>query len=557
MTQGWRFDAVSGELQVDGAPATRLRPRSAAVLECLLRRRGRVVAKDELLREVWRDVVVTDDSLVQCVTEIRRALGPPRRDWIRTIARSGYAFVGDVPIGSDDEAPAPAAHAARVSRRATAPHWPRASAAVALMLLLLGLGPPGDVPRSWRAGTPLTLVVLPFSAIGPPDGAATWLADGITEELTTDIARLPDTLVIARRSADVYRPARDDVAAARDIRHIGAELGVRYAVEGSVQRTADRVAVHARLVDAHSALQVWSERIDVPRASLPDLQRDIGLRIARALQLQTIELEAARARHTPDPDAYDLVMQGQAALHRYTPESTEAARALFRRACVADAALASAWVGLAHADLLIADRRWGRDTAPFLAEAEQAIARGQQIDARAYGLHAARGRALLFRGRVEDAVAALELEIASNPHASFAYDLLALARLAQGEPERAIAPTETAMRLSPRDPDRSGQWRRLARAKLYAGDTAGAVDAARHAAAEPNPHRLAQLTLAGALMMAGRDDEARQAMEAFRSQHPDFTQAHLAEGELSVRPTYRQMVRPFREAVARAGLPAG
>jgi adenylate cyclase len=157
----------------------------------------------------------------------------------------------------------------------------------------------------------LSIVVLPFANLSG-DPAQDYLADALTDELTTAIARINDTFVIARNTAFTFKGKPVDAKA------IGKELGVRYVLEGSVQPSGDQVRVNAQLIDADSGAHVWVDQFDTPRADLLKMQDEIVLHLARAMYIQSTEVEAARLRRTPaaNPDAETLALQCHAALDR-------------------------------------------------------------------------------------------------------------------------------------------------------------------------------------------------------------------------------------------------
>src|SRR5467141_3807530 len=191
----------------------------------------------------------------------------------------------------------------------------------------------------------LSIVVLPFVDLrGHPD--VEYFDDGITESLTTDLSRIPDAFVIARNTAFTYK------GKAVDVKQLGRELGVRYALEGSVQSGGDRLRVNVRLVDAESGAHVWAERFDLGRGELFAVQDEIVAHLARAMDAQLTAAEARRAERSQsaDPDALDLVFRGSAALNRgHDPTSLLVAEHFFEEALSLAPSNVKALVGLASA----------------------------------------------------------------------------------------------------------------------------------------------------------------------------------------------------------------
>ncbi|TIX78466.1 MAG: hypothetical protein E5V27_24725, partial [Mesorhizobium sp.] len=219
-----------------------LRPQAFDLLKYLLENAGRLVTKDELMQAVWPGVFVTDDSLVQCVRDIRRALHDESQSVLKAVPKRGYRLA----IVAADPPSAPV-------------RWRWTAATVALGLLAAGavwlfMG----LAIEKRSDTVLpSVAVLPFQAIGG-EASVQRLAGGLTEDIITDLARFPEFRVIAHNSTEVYegKPANPT--------EVGAALGAGFVVEGSIQRQADRVRVTAQFIDAKTGNHLWSNRWDRP-----------------------------------------------------------------------------------------------------------------------------------------------------------------------------------------------------------------------------------------------------------------------------------------------------
>ena len=219
-----------------------------------------------------------------------------------------------------------------------------------------------------RAGPPrLSIVVLPFANLSG-EASQDYFADGVTESLTTDLSRVRGMLVIGRTTAFNFK------GKALDLKQVGRELNVRYVLEGSVQRSGNRLRVNVQLVDAESGNHFWAERFDKPVADLLDMQDEIVARIANQLGAELVAAEARRAERAPNPDAMDLYFQGKAWWNKgHTLEYLSQARNFFERALTLDPSDVEALIGLASLDVDIAatfsaDDRWER-----LASAETAL----------------------------------------------------------------------------------------------------------------------------------------------------------------------------------------
>ena len=194
-----------------------------------------------------------------------------------------------------------------------------------------------------RSGPPrLSIVVLPFANLGG-DPEQEYFVDGVTESLTTDLSRISGSFVIARNTAFTYKGKPFDV------KQIGRELNVRYVLEGSVQRSGNRLRVNVQLIDAESGTHLWAERFDKPVADLFDMQDEIVARLANTLGYELVRAEAQKSTRSSNLDAIDLIMRGWAALWQpATKESTASARDYFERALKIDPQNAEAMVGFAQ-----------------------------------------------------------------------------------------------------------------------------------------------------------------------------------------------------------------
>ena len=229
------------------------------------------------------------------------------------------------------------------------------AAALAALLVLIGGGawwflnanrPVAVASKAPAEAARLSIVVLPFTNLSN-DPAQDYFADGVTENLTTELSRLHNSFVIARNTAFTFKGKNLDAKA------IGKELGVRYVLEGSVQRDANRVRVNAQLIDAESGAHVWADRFEEDVVDLFKLQDEVVARLARALQVELVNAEAQRSLHDRprNPDAIDLTMRGLALLNQsFTKANRFEARDLFEQALTLDPTNADALAGAAFVD---------------------------------------------------------------------------------------------------------------------------------------------------------------------------------------------------------------
>jgi adenylate cyclase len=307
----------------------------------------------------------------------------------------------------------------------------------------VGFGPPpAELPLPDRP----SIAVLPFVNLSG-DPAQDYFSDGITEDLTTDLARIPEIFVIARGSSFTYKGATPDPKV------VGRELGVRYVVEGSVRRTADRVRITARLTDATQRHQLWSERYDRKLEDLFSLQSEISLQILGSLKLGLREAELRRLIQRPERDlrAHDAVLRGFAQIERQTRAGLREGRRLFAHATELDPSYAEAWAFLGMTYAIEYTAAWDREPT--------VIDRARELGNRALDLNpdlpaawALLATTELWRGHTDAAVAAAQRAVELAPSLDSPYHFLGLALAADGRFLAALDQIQTAMRINPRSP---------------------------------------------------------------------------------------------------------
>ncbi len=261
-----------------------LRPKSFDVLSHLLAHAGQLVTRDEVMAAVWPNVTVTEESLTQCVSEIRQALGGAGQSIIRTVPKRGYLV--DVPVSREAD------RMGEASRTGSTDSDPQA--------------PPAPVPRAMLDGP--SIAVLPFVNLSG-DAGQDYLGDGMTEDVINGLSRFGGLAVIARNTSFSYRNR------SVDLRLVGEELGVGYIVEGSVRRFGERIRITARLVDAASGLQRWAEQFDRGLGDIFSVQDEITRSIVAIVvaHLGNAEIERSMRKPPTSWSAYDLMLQGDQA----------------------------------------------------------------------------------------------------------------------------------------------------------------------------------------------------------------------------------------------------
>jgi adenylate cyclase len=314
----------------------------------------------------------------------------------------------------------------------------------------------------------LSIVVLPFTNLSN-DKDQQYLADGITEDLTTDLSRISHMFVISRNTAFTYKDKPINA------RQIGRELGVRYVLEGSVQRSGSRVRITAQLIEANTDVHLWAQRFDRDMGDLFALQNEITREIATALSSELIIAEAARPNE--HPDALDYILRGRAVSRRgITPDNSTQAVALYERALALDPNSVEAKTVLAAA---LAGRVLAGMTNSRAADIAHAKELVEQVLATSPGstlAHFAKGQLLRADGHCDEAIPEFERVISSNRNSSGAFFQLAVCKLLTGAIDETIPLEEQSIRLGPRDPDIFNRYLVIGQVHLLQSRTEEAIN---------------------------------------------------------------------------------
>jgi len=355
-----------------------------------------------------------------------------------------------------------------------------------------------------------SIAVLPFDDMSS-DPEQAYFCDGITEDLITELAYLPGMSVIARHSSFAYK------GRAMDARVIGEELGVRYLVEGSVRRVADRVRITAQLIDSRDGAHLWARRYDRDVDDIFAVQDDVVLEISTALseKLQQPVAKPVALQHPRNLEAYEYVMRGRQNILR--AQGREEAKASLERALALDPTMSDAHAWLAvyyYTDTFLYHRESTAETlAAGFAAADSAIEYGPDNSL----AHMALGMVSLYAGRRATALQSLLKALELNPNEADAHCLMQDAYTFDGHPEKGIESAQTAMRLNPHYPE----WYlwHLSFAKYCARDYAGAIETLEKLTDISEPLRI----LAAAHARLGHADKARAAAERFLKAFPNFS----------------------------------
>ncbi len=400
---------------------------------------------------------------------------------------------------------------------------------------------PAAAPEA--TGARPSIAVLPFENLGG-DREQDYFADGISEDLITELARFQELSVVARNTTFAYK------GKATNIKDVGRELGVRYVLEGSVRRAGNRVRVTAQLIDARTGHHVWAERFDRDVEDLFAVQDEVTQRIIATIAptLEATERKRVRgADRTDNMQAYDLALRAREFWFRFTAEDNLEARRLYERAIELDPDFARAYAGLAWTYLTERDEGWTEDPEAALAAAAESARLAAQANPASHSAWLIQGWVQRAQGELERAASSIERAIELNPNDADSYIFLANSKLNLGEPAEAIALCERAIALSPHPP----VW--------YAASYGSALYLAHRyedAIATLQGHErmpMAQRFLAMSHAQLGHQAQAEEAMRAFLVRYPDFSTAAFFEEHLVFR---RDEDRThYREGMQKAGFP--
>lgn len=485
---GWRVDGSADEIEADGR-VVKLEPQQMRLLLVLAQRAGQVVLTQELLDEVWRDLVVTPNSVYQAVAQLRRQLGDTATEpaYIQTVHRKGYRLVAPVrwiEAHAVPAAPAAADVTAAITQPAPAPtpvpvpvQQPQPQV-MAGRRLLLGGGALAltalSAAATWlalrpRAPTSTTrLAVLPLRTLG--SAADQPLAQGLTADLIRRLGRRNDLEVLAPDATQGL-----DAVGAAQLGDLGRRLGVSHLLLGEMQLRGSLVHLDVRLYGTDSSAPLWQRQFQRSQAVVSQLPATMAGEVGAALGLAPLPGQAPPAGPS---EAYELYVLGEHALRPKTPEAFDRARGYFQRGIELDPGFAPNYVGLAWTWLGQASVGTGIDLPQAMARATPLFDRALQIDPEAADALTGQAQLHQLAGEFEPARRLLARAIAAQPSYVQAHMSLGVVDFDEGWPARALPHFERAVRLSPLG---AATVERLGLAQLFAGQTEAAAQSFRRA----------------------------------------------------------------------------
>ena len=445
---GWVVDPAACRLEKDGE-STRIEPRVMQVLEYLAEHAGQVVSRQDLEESVWSGTVVGYEAVTNAVIKLRKALGDDARNphIIETISKHGYRLVADV---------APVVQRSREPRSGRG----RAAALAVLLFFLMvagGLGwlyldRPDFEPASIEdMAFPLpkepSIAVLPFNNLSG-DTDQEYLVDSLTEDIITALAKSPYLFVIARNSTFKYK------GSAVSVKQVAEQLGVRYVLEGSVQRSGGRIRITAQLIDALDGHHIWAERYDRDFDDIFALQDDITDKIMVALHVEISEGEDYRIMHARvrSPEAFEYLMKARVYGNRGKKEDHVIRQELVAKAAAIEPDNPEIWLYQAWGHYREYYRGWSDDREISLDEAIKLGEKAYAVDPNDSAITGFMGVLSMSRGRYDEAIAFGRRSVALAPSSALDKTRLAWILSVGGHPKEAIPLVQKAMRLSPSYP---------------------------------------------------------------------------------------------------------
>ncbi|QEY65796.1 CadC-family transcriptional regulator [Metapseudomonas lalkuanensis] len=499
LDQGRRELTLRGQVVAVG-------PQVFDLLLHLVRNRDRVVSKDDLLQAVWSGRIVSESTITSHINAVRKAIGDTGEEQrlVRTVARKGYRFVGEIKAGDSGQARQPE-----------------------------GPGIDGPVPAEPKETPPSVLVlpdkpsitVLPFQNLAG-DSEQDYFADGVVEDIIAALSRIRWLFVIARNSSFTYK------GRAVEIKDVGQELGVRYVLEGSVRKSGNKVRITGQLIDATIGMHIWAERFEGTLDNLFDLQDQIAESVVGAIapQLERAEIERAKRKPTESLDAYDYYLRGMAKLHNGTREAIEEALPLFYKAIELDPEFASAYGMAAWCHFWRKLNGWMSDRTREIAEGAR-LARLAVELGRDDAVALTRGGHALahLTGDLDGGIALIDRARLLNPNLAPAWYLGGILRALRGETDAAIDNLTHATRLSPLDPEMFRMQVGMALAHFFAGRFDTATDWAERALGNLPSLLAAAALVAASHAHSGRMDKAKLAMQRLQALDPSLRISKLRD----------------------------
>ncbi len=542
------IDTQAYEVRRDGTPIS-VEPQVFDLLVLLVENRDRIVTRDEIIERVWKGRIVSEAAISSRIKVARRVIGDDgtAQGLIKTIHRRGLRFVGEVATDQEgitatsraEIVPAPAIRHRLLLGSDEAPSGSHAITTPAASSDLVDADSASGLDLS-LPNRP-SLVVLPFAMLGGDEHGGV-IADGLTLDIMTRLARTRWLFVISRGTAFMFR------GALQDVRNVSQRLGVRYVVQGNVQFLGQRVRVNAALTDAISEREVWADHFDRSIDDIFAIQDDIANIVVGSVESEIEQSERHRAllKHPATLDAWSAYHRASWLMYQFTPGAYEEAERLFKQSAQLDPHSARVYAGLSFVHWQRAFLEISKDRE---GEVQRALDYAQQslsVDPREPQAHWALGRAYLLQKDFDLAINEIGHSIELSPSFALGHYSSAFARLLSGDYEGSVGAVRTARRLSPYDVMSFAMIALEAFDAAVAGKNEEAATLADRAARQPNAHYHILAIAAFCNSLAGRDAAAHQYVDRLSKVHPgyritDYFRAFPYRGEALKRQMHKEL----------------
>ena len=518
-----------------------------------------VAARLEALAEPG-GICISEDAYRQVRDKLPYEFADRGEQMVKNIARPVHVYSLDAAAVQilPEIAAVPDVHPTGVYRRRTWRRiWPVPAALVGMLAVAFGIwlaAMQGKSPQASGPAPRFSMIVLPFANLSG-DPAQDYFADVITEGLTTGLARIRDSFVIARSTAFTYKEKPVDV------KQIGKDVGVRYVLEGSAERSGSRVRVNAQLIDAGTGAHLWADQFDADRSDLLQMQDEIVTRLSRAMQIELAAVDIARTTRTrpENLDAEDLAERCQAGLYnsRAEPRRVEAF-SLCERALQIDSKNVIALVNTARKYISPVINSQSTDPLADIQRADELVTRALAIDPNFYTAHVVKAYVLIAQKRTEEAIVEAERGLVLNPSFMEAYLAIGDANNFLVRPDRALEVADKEIRLSPRDPYLWAFLHEKGWAFFMKGEYDQAIEWLRRSVAIA-PHNFTLLLLSSSLALTGHKAEAHETIKRYLAldsvKSTTIAQLRVQQLSLADNPDWIAYNERLFDGLRKAGMP--
>lgn len=546
----WRVSPSMGVL-ARGKETARLEPKAMEVLVYLAAHPNEVVTREQLERDVWLGAVVGYDAVTNTVIKLRKALGDNARRprFIATIPKLGYQLIAEVAHpGDNDDANALGGQGVAGTPRQLVPQKNGVIFGAILAVATLSLLAAGVwlwSAEGERDTAPSSIVVLPFEYFGD-DPNQEYLADGMTEDIITDLSRLADMRVIASNTSMALRGRQVTP------KQVGADLDVQFALKGSIRRLGDNLRANVQLINTKTGFNVWAQRYDRQATELFAVQDEVTRSIVEALAVKMTSREQSRLakRATDNLKAYDYFQEGQRLVKLSSAETNARAREMYRKAIELDMHYGRAYGALAVTLALDFRRGWAESPIEALDHAFQLANRAVALDDSVPQTYWALGFVHLARKEFDQAEQAVAQALAIAPYYADGYGLLALIKAFRGDAAKAIELNDRAIRYNP---FYSFEYLVTYGIAYYMqGDYDAAIEVLERGQ-ERNPSAIRmKVPLAASYVRAGRQDDAEWVAEEVQILSPTTTVRSIEKAIPIAQPAFKQALL---QDLRKAGIP--